>query len=489
MARVARGSTVNLIGAAVTGVATFAMTVAVTRGLSTASAGVFFSATSLFILVTSVGQLGTQTGVVYFIARSRAVKAPELARSYVSMALRPVLVVALVVAVTTFVAAPDLARVLVPDHAAEATTYLRVLAVFIPVVSFESIMLAGTRGLGSMRPSAVVEQIARPLLQLTLVGAAVTVASTATVGLAWAVAYVPAAVVSWLWWRRLRPAAPIERPEHLSGPFWRFTGPRALTSVIQAVMQRFDIVLVGAMAGAVEAAVYAAATRFIVAGQLGTNALSLAAQPSLAATLATDDRAGANQLYRVTTAWLMLVTWPLYLLFVLFPEPLLQIFGRDYKGGEDVLLLISLSMLLSTGLGMVDTILSMAGHTTWNLANATLALAVNLGLDLWLIPSHGVLGAAIGWASAIAVRNIVAFVQVAASLKLQPVDSHTAAAGGLTVLAYVGVLGLTRILLGTSWTAMLTGMLAATVVYIIGLWVLRKPLELDALRSLRRRSR
>jgi O-antigen/teichoic acid export membrane protein len=492
MDRIARGGTANLLGAAVTAFATFALTVAVTRGLSRQEAGVFFSATSLFLVATTIGQLGTQTGIVYFLSRCRVLRRAETIDSYLRTALTPVLWLAVAMAVAIFVLARPLAELTSPKHAGEATTYLRVLAAFIPVAGFEAAMLAATRGLGSMRFSAIIEQVSRPLGQLLLVIAATFTASTALVGTAWAIGYVPAAAAAWLAWRALRSKYPRpgpERQDKVGRAFWRFTLPRALTSVIQMLMQRFDIVLVGALSGAVPAAIYAAATRWVVVGQLGTNALSLAAQPQLAERLATHDHRGANELYQISTAWLILVTWPLYFVLILFAKPLLGIFGSGYSSGQQVILLISLSMLLGTGLGMVDTVLSMAGHTSWNLGNAVLALGVQLGLDIWLIPVHGIIGAAIGWASAIAVRNIAAVTQVGIALRYHPLAGATMAAAGLTALCYLGLAGASRMLVGATPLGLLVGVLAGTAVFVCGLWRLRGVLRLEALSAMRRRTR
>lgn len=57
-------------------------------------------------------------------------------------------------------------------------------------------------------------------------------------------------------------------------------------------------------------------------------------------------------------------------------------------------------------------VLNMAGKSLWNLANVLIALTVFLGLDLWLIPELGFMGAAIGWGSAIVVANLLPLVQV-----------------------------------------------------------------------------
>jgi hypothetical protein len=201
----------------------------------------------------------------------------------------------------------------------------------------------------------------------------------------------------------LRPAADSFQADNRHGKpnargFWRFTAPRSIASVAQIIIQRLDIVLVGIMKGPVDAAIYTAATRFLVAGQLGNAAISMAAQPQLTRLFAINDRAGANTVYQVTTAWLVLLTWPIYLLAAVFGPSVLAIFGRSYHAGSTVMLILALTMLFATACGQVDVVLITTGRSTWSLVNGLLAMCVNICVDLILIPRMGITGAAVGWA-------------------------------------------------------------------------------------------
>ncbi|MGH3471552.1 MAG: polysaccharide biosynthesis C-terminal domain-containing protein [Nocardioidaceae bacterium] len=489
MRRVASGTIVNLAGALVAGVAGLGLTVVVTRGLSQTDAGVFFSATSVFILVSMLSQLGTGTGLVYFVSRCRALQTNQLIPYYLRAALRPVLVVSILCSVAIFAAASPLAELTTPSHAGTTASYLRVFAVFVPFAAMENVWLSATRGLATMVPYSVVEQVARPILQLALV-AGVIFAGASTASWAWAVSYAPAAVFAWFWWERMvRLRAPTVGPTTpgLTKAFWKFTMPRSATSVIQILMQRFDIVLVGALSGAVNAAIYAAATRFVVAGQIGTTAIGRAAQPQLGHSLARGDRVVTNHIYQTSTAWLMLVTWPMFLIFIGFQDTLLRVFGKGYSAGSVVMILISLSMLVATGFGMVDMVLAMAGRTSWNLMNALVALTVNVGLDVWLVPVHGVLGAAIGWAAAILTQNMLALTQVGTVMRLHPFGRITASAGVLSVLCYLVVPALTRLQFGQTVKGLLVAGVLGSAIYAVGLWRLRSTLELASLRIRRPR--
>ncbi len=353
---------------------------------------------------------------------------------------------------------------------------LRVLAVALPFAALADTMLGASRGFHEMQPTVVVDRIGRSTLQLVGVISAAMVSTSAMLAPLWALPYVPAAVISVLWLRRImreqRPAqaprlkksvqlpagsaesagrSPVRldaadgvRADNQHGKpnargFWRFTAPRSLASVAQIVIQRLDIVLVGIMKGPVEAAIYTAATRFLVAGQLGNSAISMAAQPQLTRLFAIKDRDGANTVYQVTTAWLILLTWPIYLLAVVFGPSVLAIFGRNYHAGSTVMLILALSMLVATACGQVDVVLITTGRSTWSLVNGLLAMCVNISVDLILIPRMGITGAAIGWAAAIVVSNLVPLVQVAVAAKVHPFGRGMAAACALTVVSFAVV--------------------------------------------------
>jgi O-antigen/teichoic acid export membrane protein len=489
LSKAARGSVVNLAGALVTSGATFGLTVVVTRGLDKPTAGVFFTATSLFLLATAVGQLGTDSGLVYFLSRARANGRTDLIPAYLRAAIRPVLMCAITMSVALLCFSGPIARLISPDHSGLARTYLLAVALFIPFAGAESVALSATRGLGTMRANAAVEQVWRPLLQIPLVTIAVATGTAASLCWAWGAPYVFAALAAWLWWRKLfgRLGADSTARESRAREFWGFSAPRSLASVVQQAMQRLDIVLVGAIAGAPAAAVYTATTRFVVAGQMARNAVSLAVQPHLAAALGRQHHAGANRLYQVSTAWLMGVTWPIYLVLLLDGGPLLHVFGQGYATGTTVLVLLSAAMLVATLCGDVDIVLIMAGRTTWSLSNVATAFAINLALDIWLIPIHGVLGAAIGWSVAIAVKNLLALVQVGWSLGLHPFGRATALVGMSCTASYGGSLALARWLLGGGPVDLAIGAAVGSILYAGCLFAFRGSLELGALTSLGRR--
>ena len=84
----------------------------------------------------------------------------------------------------------------------------------------------------------------------------------------------------------------------LAREFWAYTAPRAIARVTQTALKRSDIVLVAALASPAEAALYTAATRFIVLGQLFVQSVQQALSPQIAALFARGEKEAADSVYR-----------------------------------------------------------------------------------------------------------------------------------------------------------------------------------------------
>ncbi|HEX6469542.1 MAG TPA: oligosaccharide flippase family protein [Streptosporangiaceae bacterium] len=498
----ARGGAISLVGAACSGAAGVGLVALVTRGFNKAEAGVFFAASSLFLLSASIAKLGADTGLVYFISRLRVLGRRAEVRRVVVVALVPVALAGVLAGALLFAGGPWLAGRAVDGPPGHFTGYVRTLACFLPLAALSDALLAATRGFRTQRPTALIEGIGRPLGQIVLVALAVATASAAWLGFAWGFPYLGAALLAWLALRIRLPrhdqrtdpvpseATPGGGREPSDGSagrwreFWGYTWPRTFAGIAQLAIQRLDILLVAALRGPADAAVYTAATRFLVVGQLGGNAISTAVQPQLGERLALADTAGARTLYRTATAWLMLLVWPLYLTCAVFAGPMMALFGRGYAAGTTVVLVLTGAMLVATGCGMVDMVLSMSGRTSWNLMNVLLALAVNVGLDLVLIPHLGITGAAIGWAAAIVVNNLVPLAQVGLVLKLHPFGTATLTAAALAGACFGAVPFGLRAVAGDGLLPLIAATAAGAVLYAGGCWRLRHRLELTSLRAL-----
>jgi O-antigen/teichoic acid export membrane protein len=481
---VARGGLANLAGMAISGLASLVLVVIVARTLSPSDAGAVFALTSLFLLAATGTRLGADVSIVHFLAGARGAGRPHDATGLLRTALIPVAAAGAAVGVVLMIAAPAVLDVVLREasfpHAQAAVV---VLAVAVPVVATYDVVIAATRGLGAVRPTVLVDRLLRPLLQVVFVLAVVsTGGGPFAVVCAWVAPYAVVAVPACLSLVHLLPPptrGAARMPALDVAGFWRFTLPRSFTGVLQIALQRLDILLVGAMAGVTAAAVYTAATRFLVVGQLANQAIWYPVQPRLAMLVSARDLEKARRLYRLSTAWLIGLTWPLFLACLVAAPVMMRLFGDGYESGDSTVVILAAAMLLSAACGLVEIVLITLGRTSWNLWNTLVAFVVNIGVDLVLIPRIGISGAAIGWALSIAVRNLMALVQVGRHSGFYPLDRSGLTIAAHAFVCFAAVPAIVVVFYGESRVAVGTALVVGAAAYLVGLWPMRRRLHLD----------
>ena len=492
LTRLARGGALGLVGSAVAVAAGFSVSVLVARGFDARVVGVFFAPTSLFALSAAGCLLGVDSGLARFLLRLEAERRERDVRRTVRLALVSATAAASVVALVGFASADALARWL--GLGGDGALPMRILSVALPGAVAAEVLLSSARAFGRIGTTVMIDRVLRSGLQVVVVGTIVLAGGRlALVVAGWAAAYAVSAAFAALALSRLLAArrhgdGDGGRAPHLARGFWAFTAPRGVAGLAQVAIQKADIVIVAALLSPVDAAVYAVATRFVAVGQMANQAIHQALQPSLTAILILHDRATLRHVHGVATTWGILLVWPVYLVVGCAPVVYLSLFGSGYGsgtslvgGGTTVVVVMAVAMMVAVATGPVDTLLLMAGRSGLSMTNSLLALGVDIGLCLLLVPEMGIPGAALAWAGAVTSRSALAFLQVHRHLGVNP---------GPVVLLRIALRPLVCFALPVSaFTAMgfrqLTGWLLVCLVsgcvYLAVLHASRRELELDLL--------
>ncbi|WP_407941952.1 lipopolysaccharide biosynthesis protein [Nocardiopsis codii] len=496
--RVLRGGVVNMAGAVVGAGLNLALIVAITRAFSQETAGLLFSATSVFLIAASVANLGAPDGLVYFIARMRVFGRAGGVPRLLGLAMGPAVGASCVLAGALLVFAEPMAGAM---GSGQAATYLRLLAVFLPFAVLTDSALAATRAHHDMAGTVLVDRVGRPLAQLGLVAGIAVTGSAGLLALAWAGPYLPAAVLAWFWLGRIVRGAARDGADPDAGAvrdgdgsqddaagavghgdgdgpvtpraFWTFALPRALGGIAQMGVQRGGVVMVALLSGLTGAAVFTAATRVMVVGQFGTQAVLYAAQPRFAEQVATGDHAGIRSLYQAGTSWLVCVTWPLYLSALVFAPEVMLLFGSDYSAGATALVVVCAGQLLWSVLGMGDLILTMTGRTGLNLLNNVLSLVANVAVCVVLVPSAGATGAAAALVAAVLVRKLLPLWQLRSEVALHPFSRPVGVATASSVLWFGALPLLVDAVLDGGVATMAAAMATGALGHLVTVWSLR----------------
>jgi O-antigen/teichoic acid export membrane protein len=485
-------SALNFVGGALFGLFSFVSLVIIARGLGPQRSGTFLEGVAFFTIATSLVVLGFDESMVRAVSRILASAGiPALRRTFLA-AFVPLLAFAVLVAVVAWALVPQITRLLGQASDQELVTYLRIFALALPFTALYYAVLAATRGFGTMVPTVTIERVGRTLAQAIGAGVVVAVHGSGTaLALVWSLPFVVGLLAGAWQLRRLTRREEARRSDAIDPPslsaaaleFWRFSGLRGIASILQTTFLWLDTLLVGALVSASATGIYTTSSRMVRLASLVLLALLQAVGPQISDLLSRHERSRAEHVYRVSTWWLMTLTWPLYITMALFAPLLLRIFGSDFSTGAEVVATMSAAMLLSTAMGAVDMVLLMGGKSGWNLINVVVSLATNVALNLLLIPRLGIEGAAIAWAASVALNNLLPYAEIRVLLRITPFAAPGAVPALAALISY-GVVGcLARLALGPGIEGLLLSVAIGTCMYLLLLRRFGSSLEFGSLAS------
>ncbi|WP_198348230.1 lipopolysaccharide biosynthesis protein [Plantactinospora sp. KBS50] len=435
----ARSGAIGLAGAAVSGLFGFLLAVVITRGYGATGAGGLFAAIGVLTVATAICCLGADTALIWALPRRRLGPGGDGAR-LLPVALLPPLTVAVLVALAGMVTARLVAPHLLAEAGRDGARLLAVTFAAVPMTVAMTVLLSAVRASRPIGAYVGIQFLLLPIGRPVLVALAAVLGGGLVAGLLAWWAPVLAAVFGCvlLAWRPLGVgAAALRASADDWRTFWGFALPRALSAAIDSGSMWIGVLLTAALAGQRDAGIFGGVGRYVLAGQLAMQGLRVAVAPQLARLLGADRRDDALAVHRQTTVWVVLLSWPVYLLLAAFAPAFLALFGREFSDGAAALAVLAAAMLVNVGLGNVQTLLLMSGRSGRHLLAATLGLATTLLLGLLLIPPLGVLGTALGWAAGIVVENVVAATAASAVLGRSVLGRSVLATAGGT-LAVVG---------------------------------------------------
>lgn len=483
-----RRSSLALAGAGVSGVATIAVVLVAARTLPEIAAGEFFVAIAIFAIAQGLASLGAETGLQYFLPTV----APKRARPMVGYVLLSSAALGVVLGLVVFRNASSLGELFADDGSGTSgtTDVIRLIALVLPFAGVYEVSIGALLASDEIRVSTVLDRVARPLAQVAaMVAVAANGGGSIGMVLAWSVPIVVTALIALVLLRRAELGRPEGHTDEVTpAQFIRYTWPRSIARVAQVMTQRLDVLILAAVFSIEAAAVYAAVSRCMIAGVFVASALRQTIQPQLRRLIILGDRSAVKTMYGASTTWLVLVTWPVYLVMITNAPIVMSIFGPNYETGSGALVILSTAMLVASACGLVDVVLLMLGRSWLSTINVLIALALNLVLNLALAPTWGMIGSAIAWMAAIFAANLIPLAQTS-RVGLHPGGRPLRTGCTVAVITIALPMSITRVMFGEEWTPFLIGLVSSFTLYAVGLYVVRRRVLLDALiRDLKPRS-
>jgi O-antigen/teichoic acid export membrane protein len=371
-------------------------------------------------MFTRGGAAGAPSSMLRYVASARAAGDQEGVRRALGAGLRLCLLVAGIAGVGLALGVGNL----FPKVTALNGSALRLLAPVPVLVGCLAVLIQATLAARVTRANFWVRGVFEPTA-LLVAGVSAWALGGGLRGLAMAQVVASAATltVALLVVRRI--FHPAERRRVLGAPpipgFARLSLSLGIADILNTVLQRADVLIVGYFAGPEWVAVYDACetiTRVIANVRYAFDSI-MAGMMSESLAMADKDRLRYG--LRLVTRWVITAALPIALtVTVLRAELLLKFYGRDYAAGASALLVLALSHLANASLGLTGWMLVAGGKSRFVLLNNVLGVIFNIGAGILLTSRYGITGTAIAVLGTALVVQGSAVIEVALWQRISP---------------------------------------------------------------------
>ncbi|HTW56296.1 MAG TPA: polysaccharide biosynthesis C-terminal domain-containing protein [Thermoplasmata archaeon] len=395
-------------------------------------------------MVSAVGTLGLPNAVARGLPY-----APTDAerRTIVRSSLAITVGAAAVIAVGLWAAGPFFARSL---HVAHLAIGLEFFGVATAASIVAGLLAAVFQGYADVVPNALFVQVLNPGLFLAFLGVAILWPS---VGLTYSTALLAYVLASVVTLAALVGYALRQLPRRLpSGPgapgaegrLLRFAAPLFVAGAFLSVSGYGDTFILGLYAP-LAVGNYTASLILARLIAIGINAAAFIFLPVATGFLRRENPRAIQLTYATVTKWLILLSMPLFLLFVFLPARSLQfVYAGHYPPVVLPLQITVAGAFGATVLGPGATAQIAFGRVRLLAINSAAAGIADVTIALALVPSHGAVGAAIAWSSSTLLYAALCLIELALLDRVHPFGRDFLLPLGLTAVPCAAVLLLLR---------------------------------------------
>jgi O-antigen/teichoic acid export membrane protein len=194
--------------------------------------------------------------------------------------------------------------------------------------------------------------------------------------------------------------------------FMQTSFPLFGVAIMNLIMSMSDTIMIGLWHNSNLVGIYGVALRITSVSSMFLVVVNTILSPRFSVMFHDGDHNSLSRLTREATFLMAILAALFLMILVVFPGLFLALFGEEFVLGTKVLIILAVGQFVVLSTGPVAALLMMTGHERFHRNTTALSAAVNIILNIVLIPSLGAEGAALSTAFALALKNILAVMHV-----------------------------------------------------------------------------
>lgn len=410
----------RLVGAALA----FVYTSVITRQIGVENSGYYFLSLAAVMFLSTVARAGLDNAVIRFAAVTADQKNWIGLKGIFCSIVGLVGILSFIIAVPVVVYAPEISEHVWSNPA--ASPILRFFAISIVSFSLMTILSEFLRAIGELTASVLVSSILHTVAGIALLTTLFHGFDASGAALTFLIATSFSAVMGALWWLRCINLQPMVGHRLSLSPILQSSKHLFVIALVgQAIIPFAPTILIGFWGTAEDAAIFSVATRIGMIVGLMLVAVNIVVAPRFAQLYEHRDLERLEGFARSISVFLAIVAALIVGVGVMFSEPLMGVFGEDFRAGGNVLTVILAGQFINVATGSVGVLLMMTGLERQLKQLTITSCGILIVLCFLLIPHIGGLGAAVAVAVSTAILNLSALyiTQLRLGIRVSPLPT------------------------------------------------------------------
>jgi len=420
LSKLAKNAGISGIGEVVFKILGYITTIIITRTVGPAVFGVFNLANTIISTAKIFSSAGLGQGLLRFVAfyKGRA-DIPRL-KGAVIFATRVSLFLSLLFGAVIFYLS-DLIAVRF-FHNPDVGFAIKILMISLPFLTLGELWLKSIQSFQIIKYQVYTQKIYQPIVRL--ISLVVLFLLGLKLGGILAASIISAVAGFFLAFYYLSNISPIYKkipaPVYEKKEILNFSIPLFLTQFMDFIILSINILMLGYFMTAADVGIYTAAANLGLLVALPLISFNNIFAPMISEFYGRNEIDKLEDLFKIVTKWILTISLPVFLIFILFARPIMGIFGESFIAGALALIIFGAGQLINAGTGSVGLILEMTGRPKINLLNSIALCVINIILSYLLIPQYGIIGAAFATGLSIAAVNSLRLIEVYYFLRMHP---------------------------------------------------------------------
>ena len=403
--------------------------------------GIYSLANAIMLISEVVAKMGLETGVMRFVSRLNPELDQEKIQKIIASALKMTTIFSLVIMVALIISSGAIVKNILNEPPLLKLVII-IFAIAIPFNALTLVSAFATQGFKRLKYKILVTQFLNPTLLLTTMVICYWFISAESALMA--PMLITGIIGFFVMLGVLKKVTGVSNNQIMKAKvdtsLFNFSYPLMFVTILQTFMHWMDILMLGYFTDATTVGLYHPAAR--TAGLLQALLLSFISiyAPMMAQFHREGDRKKMGDTYKLVSRWLLMCAIPISAIFIIFPGKVMLLFGPEYLPSAKILVILTGATFIQAIFGAAGPTLSMSGHTKLVLWNTIGAFALNFGLNIYLIPNYGIIGAAIATLTSLIVVGFARTIEVSVILKMNFFDRKVIKPIFAGIMVFTGLL-------------------------------------------------